>query len=1614
MKLILTILLINYSSISSDLAYYWHIIKEHGSLFGQLEEHPGVELPLESKLAVQGRKSIGVNVSGTKYFTETGMPPSTTNFNIDQQLQVRLNGTVAKRVSVNVDYDDTKSYEEQQTDISVVYQGEGEEFIQRAAFGDISLNLPNTEFTGYNKKMFGAEIKAKLGKLNLTAIGSQTRGKTKTVVFTGRYTQVKKDILDTEYIRRKYYTIYLDPSHLPITPGSEQIWIDDNNGTNNSNTPPGYPSSRGDDPTMYTQPAGPYYFDFQRRGTNYVIDYTRGIITFKNSIPENYIIVVAYKYNNGLSSVGYTSNGDFDFTESTILSHAIQKDPTDTSHQLKNYYYLGNQKIVPREYDNEFVFQIFDSNNQEIDINRFKYNIDTDFGILEIKDANGGTEPFAKDVNGVDIHPNAYELTNPQSRYRMHIEYKYRYRDFVLPDRPIVKYHEKVILDGVELKRDEDYFIDYTAGFIFFANPERIKDDSIISITYEVLPFGGQMQTNLLGIRGELPLSSNFSLGGTFLYNGNITGLDVPSIESTPRSLHIFDIDGKLSITQEQIKQVSSNLGIFSFLFPSNINISGEIARSIFNPNIYDVGGEKGVAFIDSMEGIDEISSVSTSKFSWFYSSRPSHETSLTKTNRGGPIKIDEMIDFGHDTSSIAGKKQLLKLEYNLAGNSWDALATLISKSGADYTQFNYIEIWMKTDWTQDAIFGIDFGIVNEDTNENGKLDTEDTNYDNQLNPGEDNGIKIMYNGEEIIVGNDNNKLDSEDLDRNGRLDQTDSYYSYSFNLSSIPTSLISRDLGEWKLLKIPITNFSPQGLQPPTDRRLIKHFRIWIKANTSISNSITIESIQATGNKWVVKGTGLAVKAVSLDTDTSYVPLIGSFYRIISSEAEKNREKSLSLAYKNTNEDVYARRVFPWQMSLYDYSKIRFDIYKKQTYPDDVVFIRIGADENNYFQYNIPITSIESLSWQTIDIPLDGSKYERIKKGAPVFHNIKEIHIGVKSSSNQEGEIWINNLRATEVKKIVGDAKRINGSISYPFMQLNTSFREVDSKFRLIDDQSTNTNLSIAQSYFTQRQTIRNIGIASNVSIFPYLPFSFSYNKDEVFTHPEDRENPVYAGVPDKETNRYSLRTELRILEPFIISAEGNHKQEEQKWLPTSATADNTKNVNNNINIGTRYSLPNKIFSIPIGTNNIEASFGYTEDKFLHTEKKDIRDTFTFTREQNIRYTGSYQPINNFNINSSFSNKFVDKKGAREIWIPSMGDNKPKYVDEYEPQIQSRSFGMSVSYPILDRMLTPSVNYNGDNTRDFLRDELRTNSSLGISSGISPSWFSSFNLNFSHRISSNAYYQKISSPSTLGKTPLEALSFWDIWWISPNELFAYNSSKTISDTFDSRLQILPNFTITPQLSFSWQRNQQQSTTTKNNTISAGGYISWSEPGFFKSWLHPTQLNINYRWTNTKNFDANDKIAQETNRHDAGFTIPFRPTDGLSGSINMNMSYEIREQQATSTINRSYSPSIEINQDLFYPGAVLNFWPLKGVKLDQAIRMQYRISSTIVRNESITTTSIIKNENETYNGTIGIQYTFSKYVRMDINGGATYFNDRTTIGKNYISWNVGIRVNGTF
>jgi len=338
---------------------------------------------------------------------------------------------------------------------------------------------------------------------------------------------------------------------------------------------------------------------------------------------------------------------------------------------------------------------------------------------------------------------------------------------------------------------------------------------------------------------------------------------------------------------------------------PLSVSLDGETAYSRNNPN------SVGYAMIDSMEGAKESSRIPAYKFSWQIGSVPIVPGGGVEVDNRAIFHIarrDKDVTYGNymknrETSAVEinplsrATEQHLAMEigYELDETaSWGSLSYSISPTGADYSNYEFLEIWMKVEGDDNVALNIDFGVVSEDTDDDFRLDSEDLprslidqNGDHKidildlskenlpqehkykgngsLDLGEDTGW--IYNdssGAELAtIGKDNTVLDTEDLDGDVVLDTTNSYYEFTISLNAVPSEWMrkkNRDTG-WMFLSIPLEAALPRGRSPSWG--VVKHMRLWLEktAPGSVAGKFHWYSIEVAGNRWekgiVVNETG-------------------------------------------------------------------------------------------------------------------------------------------------------------------------------------------------------------------------------------------------------------------------------------------------------------------------------------------------------------------------------------------------------------------------------------------------------------------------------------------------------------------------------------------------------------------------------------------------------------------------------------------------------------------------------------------------------------------------------------------------------------------------------------
>ena len=242
-----------------------------------------------------------------------------------------------------------------------------------------------------------------------------------------------------------------------------------------------------------------------------------------------------------------------------------------------------------------------------------------------------------------------------------------------------------------------------------------------------------------------------FMLSTGYILNTGQKPAEIPDVNGVPNRLQAFNIN--TSFGREF--NVAGIFNLLPFINMRNLQLSldfsGEAAYSHNNPNSI------GVALIDSMEGAKESTTVPTLKYNWKQSSVPyiSEDTPVsigdiynvlpTSENRtifkvalkdkneseavGNYMRNRDVPASSIQPLSLSTEERLimeLGYEFTDVVAEWGGFSNGISASGVDYSERSFVEIWMRVQGDDEVTLHLNLGVVNEDTDADQRLDSED------------------------------------------------------------------------------------------------------------------------------------------------------------------------------------------------------------------------------------------------------------------------------------------------------------------------------------------------------------------------------------------------------------------------------------------------------------------------------------------------------------------------------------------------------------------------------------------------------------------------------------------------------------------------------------------------------------------------------------------------------------------------------------------------------------------------------------------------------------------------------------------------------------------------
>ncbi len=861
------------------------------------------------KLNLDGTQKVTIEAGSTKrknvaiYESNNA---SRFDLKMEQETNLRLSGTIGEKIAVNLKYNSKQ--DEQLFDpnnVSIKYTGDEDEVIQSIEAGNITLSLAGSRYISYSTSsqgLFGVTSKFKYGNLDLTLIASKEEGQKNTMSYTGTSQADSTVFRSRDYASRTMfyldnpydiYDLYTDadvsanvpeswvnnaiktdpsgawlikPSAAMMLPedGSVRVYLDDFNINNN------VAAAVGD--TIFFSPTDFYvpYYDELVEGTDFVTDYSAGIIQINRTIDKRWTIAVKYVRKDGINVPANSEEPD-GFLHAKVIRRRNQEydttDPNNVWHyQMRNIYNMNKTNIK----NEGFKLEIYTVN---VDLTRnylvpdsisvpsiLTYNDylrmdSTGDGLINGDDTTVNLttglviipfiQPFDPLGDGIIYTDENENISYLDIDFFISVKGKIGREAVDLMQGGILKGSVIVNVNGVKQKENIDYLVDYDFGRITFLTSAGKDPDAKIEIDYEYRSTFAVASKSLAGVRADWNFSDYAKLGGTLIYRSENVSDRRPRINNENIQMMMANIDGSITVKPAFITRWIDALPLITTSAESRFTLSGEVAYTI--PNVYgDPNGKKNEAYLDDMEAIVDSYPMGITIGSWSQTSKP-YNSSLAKgrTNWYNPKNIRrEQIEDPLTLTDREKTETVTVLALKVFPNSLGIPGSNVWSYGGvmkylgnqlDFSQKKYIEMLVKVDVNSgdpipNPVLRIDLGDVNEDfyTEYGGLnfLNNEDANTDGVLTLDEDTGLDGIFNTEPGADPNDlasneidqaqdypqingtegNRVLDTEDLDGNGVLNSLDRYFSYSFSLADT-LYLENINLDGWRLYRIPITD---------------------------------------------------------------------------------------------------------------------------------------------------------------------------------------------------------------------------------------------------------------------------------------------------------------------------------------------------------------------------------------------------------------------------------------------------------------------------------------------------------------------------------------------------------------------------------------------------------------------------------------------------------------------------------------------------------------------------------------------------------------------------------------------------------------------------------------
>jgi len=614
------------------------------------------------KLQMNGSFKVILEGGATRGFPgkKNSFVPS---FNLDNEPTFSVTGSIGRLIHVEINSEQAfgTSFRDQ---LKISYRGEGDELedniIQEISLGNIALELPGTQLTGYSeqhKGIFGVKTRLKFGDLHVTSILSQEGGAHETQTLdNSRESEQEMLTKDNNPVLYKHFFLtlrdradYADPrpnygvgsANYRLggrNRGQLEIWTLVNMSRSQPKTEQKIRTAFAFDSTGQKIPdlfEKGIWVKMPTDSNRYSYNENLRMLTVPGG-GESQALAARWRFNTAQGDPSLASDDELVLIKP---SYAPQ-DPRLDKLMWRHVYFIGK---VDDEFKHRFRLHIQDAQKNQSQGNR---SFRTLLGLTAPSSPNEldlSNKDIFDFVNGILILPcrtldsaknsdasqcltplkrlnpqtQIYDLPSDQLRERSSSTHEFVFLtrqkqsvfDVTQPTHgvagtggclDITPGTEKLILNGsTELRRGIDYEVLYEVGQITLTSPMARDPNAQIKMSYECTPAFQIQDKWLAGTRLQYnldALSDESLLGATFLFKSQTSREKRPQLEREPFHQFLWGINSTLSGNPRWMTSVVNLVPFISTQAESRVKWDFELAQSYYNPNT------KGTALVDDFE----------------------------------------------------------------------------------------------------------------------------------------------------------------------------------------------------------------------------------------------------------------------------------------------------------------------------------------------------------------------------------------------------------------------------------------------------------------------------------------------------------------------------------------------------------------------------------------------------------------------------------------------------------------------------------------------------------------------------------------------------------------------------------------------------------------------------------------------------------------------------------------------------------------------------------------------------------------------------------------------------------------------------------------------------